>query len=83
MLSEMVIVWQTISGIITLFLCVSESNGKEKRKDKKKGICLLFILLIDKTAAYMTLVPCQSTLLGFYVIDKNKLEGKLDCSKLF
>ncbi|MEQ2164154.1 hypothetical protein GOODEAATRI_003628 [Goodea atripinnis] len=38
MLSEMIMVRETISGMFTLFLCISESNGKEKRKDKKKDL---------------------------------------------
>lgn len=38
MLSEMIIVQETISSLITLFLFLTESTGKEKRKEKKKGI---------------------------------------------
>ncbi len=37
MLSEMIIVRGTVLSLITLFLFPTESNGKEKRKEKKKG----------------------------------------------
>lgn len=47
MLSEMIIVQETISSLITLFLFLSESTGKEKRKDKKKGIPLSSFILVS------------------------------------
>lgn len=37
MLSEMIIVQETILSLITLFLFLSESTDKGKRKEKKKG----------------------------------------------
>lgn len=38
MLSEMIIVWETVTSLIILFLFLTESTGRERgQKGKKKG----------------------------------------------